>query len=139
MKTERRIDSIVQKFLGRIVDEPDKDDLYFKKYLENIENDIEIELIDFLRKIQIVASKKIDKYSLPYREEIIIKLPVESYLNGCFERDRIFRPILKELLAKDVFKIRFYLHVETYCNSTKLANFDAGIKYSFRYFIHDLK
>ncbi len=126
---ERLITKAAQDFLS-----PFNGDL--NEYLVKIETKMEEELIKYLEKVQITATKKSDKYSLPFQHEIIKKLMIESYVPACFEFHRILRPIVKELLEKNVFKIRFYLHVETYDREPKSFQPWGGIKYSFRYFIH---
>ena len=126
---ERFITKAAQDFLS-----PFNGDL--KVYLPKLEEQMENLLIEYFKKVQITATKKTDKYSLPYQHEIIKKLMIESYVPACFEFDRILRPIVKELLAKDVYKIRFYLHIETYEREIKSFQPWGGIKYSFRYFIH---
>ena len=108
----------------------------FEIYLDKTEENLEIEIIYLLRKIGISASKKTDKYSLPYQKEIVINLPI---IYDGFSISKILRPILKELIEKDIYKIRFYFHIETYvAEATRNGKFPfgAGIKYCFRYFIH---
>ncbi len=111
-------------------------------YFGTLESKWEAELIELFSKLNITASVKTDKYSLPHQGEVIVTLMKESYINGMFERHRIFRPIIQEMLNKDAFKIRFYFHIETYSSPTKprtmfeALSWGGGIKYSFRYFIH---
>lgn len=124
---EREIDARMQTrlsgFCGNLND-----------YFEKLETELENELTEFLYSIQISSSVKTDKYSLPFQDEVVIQLYSESYINGMFERDRIFRPIVKKLLELNAYKIRFYLHIETFGDGMKL--FGHGIKYTFRYYIH---
>lgn len=107
-------------------------------FLPNLESKLEKEIIDFVSQVGIQATVKTDKYSLPYTNEITFKLNYESYINGMYERERIYRPIMKELLDKDVYKIRFYIFIDTfdeeYKGLLKLAG--CGFKYHFRYYIH---
>ena len=52
---------------------------------------------------------------------------------------RTYRDIVKELLNKDVYKIRYYIHIETYGDeSSKIPVIfnRGGIRYNFRYYIH---
>ena len=106
----------------------------FNKTLDELENKMEEDLIELLSKLQIRASKKQDKYSLPYTNEILKTLILESYVQGFLEYERIFPEIVKELLNKNVNKIRFYIHIEPY--DIKNNFFGKGLKYNFRYYIH---
>lgn len=100
-----------------------------------MENDIEI----FLKEFSIYASKKSDKYSLPYNHVVVSKLMWESNMDAMFNYKRTYRDIVRELLNKNVYKIRYYIHIETYGdeNSNVPILFNrGGIKYNFRYYIH---
>jgi hypothetical protein len=109
------------------------------KVIEKLEKAMEKELIETIfPQFSIHASKKSDRKSLPYQHEITVSLVRESYLNGMLEYHRCFRQIMKELLSKDVYKIRFYVHVTT--DMTKAGPFNLGrINYHFRYYIHEIK
>lgn len=103
----------------------------FDKQEENMENN----LIELLKNFQISAMLKTDKRSLPYTNQIIVKLPVESDMNAMWNYSYANRQIIKELLEKNVYKIRFYVHIETY-EDVRNIFLNCGIKYSFRYYIH---
>lgn len=106
---------------------------------DNLETRIEYDLIELLAKFQISATIKTDKRSLPYTNVIISKLILESDVNYMFNFERTYRKILSELLAKDVYKIRFYVHIETFeGDSTVMSRIlqCSGVKYCFRYYIH---
>ncbi len=129
---ERNIDKGLQELLENF-----KGDL--SVYFPKLEANLEKGLIEFLDKVGIQASVKSDKYSLPYQEEVIIKIKYQSYINDMTKLSIIFRPILKELLTKNVYKIRFYFHIETFANEDKsfFGALNKGFKYSFRYYIHN--
>ena len=63
-------------------------------------------------KLNIQASVKSDRYSLPYHKEIEHTNYGESYLNGAYEPERFFRKVVKQLLDENVYKIRFYVLME---------------------------
>ena len=130
---ERHIHERVQR--GLQFSHPNLNDFFDK-----LEKQFEEEFINFFEELGIQASIKSDKYSLPYNEEIIIKCMRESYINNMYDRRRLLRPIVKELLSKNINKIRFYLHIETYDDGfTKGFQVitGTGFKYSFRYYIHN--
>jgi hypothetical protein len=109
------------------------------KKLDSVESFMEEDIIALLRKVDISASKKINKHSLPYTNVVVSKLILESDVSAMFDYTRTYRAIVKELLEKGVFKIRFYVHLETYeDNSSRFAQMFSmcGVKYSFRYYIH---
>ena len=107
--------------------------------LDSIETRMEEEIIEMLAPLQIHASVKTDKKSLPYQEEIVFKKIAESYIPGMFEYEGMFRIIAKELLENDCHKIRFYMFIEPY--GEEVTGFRAilggqGIEYRFRYYVH---
>lgn len=129
---EREIHENVQNGLRFVI--PD-----LNNFFERLENKWETDLIKTFEEFGITATVKTDKYSLPYQDEVVVKLHRESYINGMYERSRVFRPIMKEMLLKDARKIRFYLHIETYDNKTVgffQSIIGTGFKYSFRYYLH---
>lgn len=108
-------------------------------YLPKLETKLESELIELFRKLNITSSVKSDKYSLPHNGEVIVKLNYESYIAGVTERTRIFRPIVKEMLELDTYKIRFYVHIDGYGSDDTKTPFNmlrSGLTYTFKYFIH---
>lgn len=105
----------------------------YKEKIEKFERSCENSLIETLGRLNIQATVKTDPYSLPYKNEVIVKLQGESYLNGPYELFRVTRQIVKELLDKNVYQLRFYLYIEVETNSKNL--FDMGrVVYHFRYF-----
>lgn len=102
----------------------------YLKSIEEFERKSEKKLIEIFSHVDISASVKTDPYSLPYKEEIVMTLNGESYMNGPFEVKRVARKILKELLDKNVYALRFYLLVN--CQE---GNFGFGkVEYRFRYY-----
>jgi hypothetical protein len=99
--------------------------------LDKVEKNMENDLINTLKKFQIHASVKSDKYSLPFKNEICVTLGNESYINGVFEYDRCYRNIFIELLATNYSKIRFYVWIEPVEHGIL-----GGLKYHFRYYPH---
>ena len=122
-----RVEERLKTFLGPL-----------DKFLPRIEKQWEDSFTELFNDVGITATVKTDKFSLPYTNEVVIKLHCESYVPGVYERVRVYRPVLKELLAKDVRKIRFYILAETFDGGGKgfAAAFNLGLKYSFRYYIH---
>lgn len=98
------------------------------KKLDEFENKMELDLIKVLENFQIHATVKTHKKSLPYNSEITIILPNESWVTGVLEFKRCYRKILKELLDKNLYKIRFYVSIEIVDHG-----FIGGLKYIFRY------
>lgn len=111
-------------------------------FFEKIEKQLEDHLIKLFEEIDITASVKTDKYSLPHQGEVVVKLHRESYIPAMYEFTRICRPIVKKMLEENAYKIRFYIHAETYDNNVAVGPlkvtgiFGVGFKYSFRYYLH---
>ena len=111
-----------------------KEDKDFKECYEyqmvSLEEGIEKDLISFLRKMGVNASVKSDRYSLPYNKQIIHTGYGESYLNSAFETDYFFRKIAREILDKDLFKVRFYILAEIVDRFPM-----GGVNYYFNYYL----
>jgi hypothetical protein len=103
---------------------------YIKK-IEEFERKCEKSLIETLGKLNIDGSVKTDPYSLPHTDEVIVTLKGESYLNGPYEFHRVARQIVKELLEKNVYKIRFYMFI-----NVLPMGLMGKVEYRFRYYIH---
>jgi hypothetical protein len=84
---------------------------YLKK-IEKFERDCEKSFIETLSRIGTDATVKTDPYSLPYTDEVIITLYGESYMNGPYEFYRVARSFLKEVLEKNLWKVRFYIKID---------------------------
>ena len=103
----------------------------YHKYMDDYETKLEKELISLLKSIGISSSVKTNKHTLPHQFQIISKQFSETYLNAAFESKRFFKKIVKELLDKDPYKIRFYVLAEVV--DTGIFGF---VKLEFRYYIH---
>lgn len=102
--------------------------------LEKFERKCEKSLIETLARVDIRATVKSDPYSLPYKEEIVVRLNGESYLNGPYEFRRAARKIVKELLEKEVRHLRFYLFVNAVEVERGFLSSLGAIEYRFRYY-----
>jgi len=101
--------------------------------LEMYERAMEKSLLELFAKFDITALVKSDPKSLPYQNEVVVRLSYESYVQGMFEYKRCYKTIFKKILNDNVCKIRFYIHIET----DNTPGFNLGcIVYHFRYFIH---
>lgn len=106
-----------------------------ENYLTKIvafEKKCEQSLIETLSRVNINASVKTDRYSLPYQKEVSVTLNGESYMNGPYEFFKVARNIVKVLLNEDPYKIRFYLFI-----NLEEGHFGFGkVIYKFRYYVH---
>lgn len=105
------------------------EELYLKN-LEKFERDSEKKLIDLFSHLDIAASVKTDPYSLPYKEEIVVTLNGESYMNAPFQIQRVARKVVDELLEKNIYSMRFYLLVN--CLEGHMGF--GKVEYRFRYY-----
>jgi hypothetical protein len=114
-----------------------------KNYLNTLqafERECEQRLIKVLRQLEISASVKSNPYKLPYKKELVYTLGYESWLNEPYRTNRIFRPIIKEMLSKDVYYLRFYMliNVKEFNPNTLGVFFPQNeysyVEYRFRYF-----
>lgn len=109
----------------------------YLKEIEKFERDCEKSLIKTLSKIGTQASVKTDPYSLPYTDEVTVTLYGESYMNGPYEFYRVARKFLKEVLDKNLWKVRFYILIDivTEKGPEEPQPFFMGkIIYRFRYY-----
>ena len=114
--------------------------------LDRLEEEMEVDLINFLDKMQISATKKTEKRSLPYTNVITFDSMLASDIGGLasdiggvFMYKNSYRKILLDLLLNDVWKIRFYVHIESYDDTSNVTSrmFGVcGLRYCFRYYIH---
>ena len=102
------------------------------KEIEAFEKKCEASLINTLSRLDINATVKTDRYSLPYQKEIPVQLGGESYMNGPYEFYRVARKLVKELLNENVYKIRFYILIDVDTESGLMGK----LIYKFRYYIH---
>lgn len=107
--------------------------------LELIESEWENYLKDILGKLNVNASVKPDKYSLPYKEEIVFR----KYESSIFPKAYyafIFamRAFVKGILERNLLKVRFYLLIELNPGAPKktaLSSLDtAELIVSFRFY-----
>ena len=129
---ERIIPNISKIIVSTVLCGNDKSEENYLKKLIAFEQGCEKSVIGTLSKINIKATVKQDRYSLPFQKEINVTLNGESYMNGSYEFYRVARPIVKQLLNENVYKIRFYLFI-----NLEEGNFGFGkVSYKFRYFVH---
>jgi hypothetical protein len=109
----------------------------YMKFITEFEIKCEHLLITLFDSLNIQSSVKTDRYSLPYKEEIICTIDGASNLDYAFTLSNITREIVKELLDKNVYKLRFYLTVDAIIeNDTEERHFFGRVVYKFRYIKH---
>jgi len=125
----------------KVIKEEMTKDLYIKN-IEEFERKCEKSLIETFSKLDIHAIVKTNPYSLPYNNEIVFILRGESYLNGPYEFFRVARTIVKEILIKNIYKLRFYLFINVITNISeqdkgfvRLVNSFGKVEYRFRYYV----
>ena len=113
----------------------DKDS--YVKAVTKFEIDCEKKLISLFKKIGIQSSVKRDRFSLPYKQDVIGELSGSMYINYSFNIDNLARRFVKHLLDKNIFKIRFYLHVDVITEDETLNwRYPGKVVYKFRYMVH---
>ena len=109
----------------------------YMKFITEFEIKCEHSLITLFDSMNIQSSVKTDRYSLPYKEEIISTIEGASNLDYAFTLSNITRDIVKELLDKNIYKLRFYLTVDAIIeNDTEDRHFFGRVVYKFRYVKH---
>jgi hypothetical protein len=109
----------------------------YLKCITEFEIKCEHSLITLFDSLNIQSSVKTDRYSLPYKEEIICTIDGASNLDYAFTLSNITREIVKELLEKNVYKLRFYLTVDSIIeNDTEEKHYFGRVVYKFRYIKH---
>lgn len=107
-----------------------------KRYLSELEKfEIKCEksFKETLGRLGIQSTVKTDRYSLPHKGEVVKSLYGESYINGPYEFYRVARDFVKELLEKNVYKIRFYILIDV----EMTPGFPIGkVTYRLRYYPH---
>jgi len=104
----------------------------YEKAMINLETSMEKDLLEILKSLDISSSVKSDRYSLPYNNTIEHTGYGESYLNAAYDRRPFFKKIVKELLDKDPYKIRFFIFAEV-----EDAIYMGKVKYYFNYYVHN--
>jgi hypothetical protein len=105
----------------------------YEEKISQFERKVEKSLMDTMSRLNIKGMVKTDPYSLPYKDEVVVYLEGESYLNGCWEVFRFARLVIKDLLIKDVTKLRFYVYVEVEEGNHPFSM--GRVKYCFRYYV----
>ena len=101
------------------------------------EIECEGKLKDLFKKIGIQSSIKSDRFSLPYTHEVTGEIEGQSYINYAFNLDNIARVFVKDLLDKNIHKIRFYLFVDVITeDETMSKRYNGKVVYKFRYTVH---
>jgi hypothetical protein len=130
VRTKRTIpdmDSVLLFFIK----ENEKTPTLYNKELAIQETKIEADLIKFLQKMNIHASTKSDRYSLPVEFEIRQTNYGEAFLNATFSTANLYRKIAKALLDVNAYKIRFYVFMEIEDKGK-----ERKVNYYFRYYVH---
>ena len=123
--------------IPEIINGWDHDIKSYIKAITKFEIECEKTLIDLFRQIGIQASVKRDRYSLPYKNEIIGEIEGSVYINHAFNLDNIARVFVKDLLEKNVTKIRFYLTVDVITEDEAFGKtYNGKVVYKFRYMVH---
>jgi len=101
------------------------------------EIECEDKLKDLFKKIGIQSSIKTDRFSLPYTHEVVGEIEGQSYINYAFNLNNIARVFVKDLLDKNIYKIRFYLFVDVITeDETMSKQYNGKVVYKFRYTVH---
>jgi len=101
------------------------------------EIECEGKLKDLFKKVGILASIKRDRFSLPYTHEVIGEIEGTSFINYAFNLDNIARVFVKDLLDKNIHKIRFYLFVDVITeDETMSKRYNGKVVYKLRYTVH---
>lgn len=105
--------------------------------ITKFEIECEGKLKDLFKRIGIQSSVKRDRYSLPYKHEVIGEIEGTSFINYAFNLDNISRVFVKDLLDRNVTKIRFYLTVDVITeDETMSKRYFGKVVYKFRYMVH---
>jgi hypothetical protein len=121
-------DLILSKLIGssptkeNYIESINKFELYCEKYL-----------IEIFQKLGIKSLVKSSRKSLPYNYEIIVVLEEETDMNAPYEVFRFANKILKDILVKDIKKLRFYIQIDVYTRNENYIADWGRIEYRFRY------
>jgi len=135
---ERIIPNFNKSIVGPLLGHKDKNrtEENYLKEIEKFERGCEKSLKELFGRLSINSLVKTDPYSLPFNNEVVVTLRGESYMNGPYEFHRVARKIVKELLDKNIWKLRYYMYINVVTPETK--NFlDAwgSVEYRFRYYL----
>ena len=109
----------------------------YEKTVISFEKKCESNLINILKTVEITATVKTDRYSLPYQNEMIVVHECTKLINYNFSIFYPAREILKKLLVDHIYKLRFYLLVDVVLDETYPIDIPIGsVVFKFRYRIH---
>lgn len=104
------------------------------------EQAIEKKIIELLEGLDIHASVKTDRYSLPVHGSVMTSNGDSSYVPDIYDSTAAIRKFLKVLLDEDCRKVRFYVYIYT----TELENatgfkalFGKRFNIEIRYYLHN--
>ena len=105
--------------------------------ITKFEIECEGKLMDLFKRIGIQSLVKRDRFSLPYTHEVTGEIEGASYINYAFNINNIARVFVKDLLDKNIHKIRFYLFVDVITeDDTMSKRYNGKVVYKFRYMVH---
>lgn len=131
--TERKLPSDNNMCLRFLLGKKDRTLESYCAACSEFEGRIEESLKNTLGRLNITATVKADRFSLPYNNEVVITLQGESYMNAPFEIHRVARKVAQALLAKSVFNLRFYVFVEIVDGAMGFGR----VNYHFRYHLRN--
>ena len=137
VKTKRSIPDMNSSLLFFLKNDK-KNPADYENEMKLQETKLETDLILFLQKMNIYASTKSDRYSLPIEYEIVQSNQGVSFLNETFSTFDFYRQIAKALINAEIYKIRFYTFIEIKDNgrSQKNSHRNRRVNYYFRYYVH---
>lgn len=104
------------------------------------EKAIEENVINMLQELNIQASVKSDRYSLPAHGYVKSSAGDSSFINDIYDSSDVKRKLLKVILNDDCRKVRFYVYIYT-TEDENATGFIAMFKKKFiieiRYYLHD--
>ena len=133
---EREIPDLTSSILSPLIGwkEDKKTEKRYLKKIKKFERGCEKSLIETFSRVGIKGMVKTDPYSLPFNNEIEVTLNGESYMNGPYEFYRVARRILKEVLDKNIYSMRFYMFIEVVTPEKRTLLDPFGkVVYKFRY------
>lgn len=110
------------------------------KFAINLEQSIEEDIIKMLQELDIKASVKPDRYSLPVHGSVTSKSSFSSYIPDIYDSSEVKRNFLKIILNKGCRKVRFYVYIYTNeLEGEKGFRAMLGKKFiiEIRYYLHD--
>ena len=130
--------------IGKSVDyDADVDDILtelntqedYLEALEIFERKCEARLIKTFSNVDIRGLVKTKPYSLPFTDEIVVRLQGSSYLNSAYEFRKVMRPIIHKLLNEGIHDIRFYMFINAITpKAMSITDIFGDIEYRFRYY-----